>query len=130
MSRRTNKDYELFVKSLEHYSERLCKLKTDDELQHGSNLIKKDLQENSNKALEVAQDFEAYKSNNTTNDHLALLKSALTLYKRDLQEGSITLQKKMGVKISLKNVCDEISHIEDIFESRNWDEPTLDKDKN
>ena len=116
----------MFSKSLRHYSERLIRLKEDDDIKKANNILKQDLDENSKKALEIAGDIDQYKSNNTISDYLTLIKCALVLYKNDLIEGSSTIQKKIGVRIPLRNVGGEIKHIENIFEARGWDEPKLD----
>ncbi len=124
-------DLKLFSKALRHYSKRLTKLLEDEEIiEHGNGKIRDDIQTNSKKALEVADEMDNYKSENSTNDHVTWVKCALAFYKKDLKESMKMLDKKIGIKIPMKDTLDEIRYIEKIFKNRDWDEPTLDTEKN
>jgi len=126
-----NDDLKLFSKALRHYSKRLKKLQDDEEiLEQGNGKIKEDIETNSQKALEVADEMDNYKSENSTNDYVTWVKCALAFYKKDLKESIKLLEDKIGIKIPMANTVDEIRLIEKIFADRNWDEPTLDTEKN
>ncbi|KAG2478958.1 MAG: Exonuclease SbcC [Nitrosopumilales archaeon] len=120
MSDRTNLDFELFCRALQHYSQRMTDLKEDEEIKNGNNILKQDLEDNSKLALEVADLLIDYHSNNVTSDHVELIKSALELYKDDLLVNSESLKKKLKVEISLKNLDDEIRNIDRVMRVRDW----------
>lgn len=119
-------DLKLFSKALRHYAKRLQNLANDEIINQENGKIREDIQTNSKKALEVADEIDSYNSENSAKDYTTWVKCALALYKKDLKESMGILEQKIGIRIPMKNTLDEIRHIEDIFENRNWDEPTFD----
>ena len=91
-----------------------------DEIKQGNEILKQDMIENSKKALKIAQTIDEGKTENISNDNLDLIKSALHLYKKDLEESTESLIKKLGVSISHKNVDDTIRLIDDNLKHRKW----------
>ena len=119
MSGNDEKDVKLFSRVLRHFSERLVALQ-EDEIKHGNEILKQDMIENSKRALEMAQDMDDGKTANPSNDTLTLIKSALELYKKDLEVSTESLIKKLGITISHKNVDDTIRLINNNLEHRRW----------
>lgn len=121
MTSQPRKDFELFCRALQHYSKRLKDIEDDDDIQNGNSIIKQDLKENAKKALTVAELLTDYKSENVTRDHIEMIKASLNLYKQDLVESGENLKKKLAVYISLRNLNNEVKHIEHVIYNRDWE---------
>jgi hypothetical protein len=105
---------------LRHLSERLKQLQEEDEIKQGNETLKKDLVENSEKALELAQNLDEGKTENISDEDIKMIKSALGIYKKDLSDSTEWLKNKLGTELSIKNVNSEIALIDNNLKHRNW----------
>jgi hypothetical protein len=115
------KDYfELMSRALTHYAKRFEELKENEEITKlGNTLVVRDLEDNTKKALEIAEELVRLRSNNTMSDNQKIITSAMDAYLADLGKSKKALEdilsKNNMTFYTLRNINDEIRALEEYF---------------
>jgi hypothetical protein len=114
----TSKKFEFLARVMFHYAKKFEDMKSDEQIKSGNNFIRKDLDENAEKATELAQHLLEIQSQNTINDNRLFIKSAVKVYLNDLNKSKDALINKLEKEnqmtgYSLSNLNDEIKEAEE-----------------
>jgi len=108
-------DFVLISRSLKHYAKKFVELKDDENIQLGNGFIKKDLDNNSQRIVEIAKKILQNKINNNIRDNSDLVTNSMEIYLKDLEKSKEQLIKKFeenGIKsYDLTEIHEEIGKI-------------------
>ncbi|MDE1829274.1 MAG: hypothetical protein KGI25_03015 [Thaumarchaeota archaeon] len=107
--------FEFLGRVMFHYAKKFEDMKSDEEIKT-NNFIKKDLDDNAEKATELARQLLQIQTNNTITDNNAFIKSAVKVYLNDLKNSKDALIEKLKENqmsdYYLNNLNDEIKQAE------------------